>query len=99
MTEIKLKIKNDPDKARDILIEVLETEAMRLNYSLQLSKKRLIQYERKYKVTSDTFINEWAAEDLEGEDIEYVEWAGEFKLASLINERLTIIKGIEHASP
>ena len=97
MAEIKLKT-NNLEKAKSILGEVIETETLRLNYSLQLSKKRLAKFEEKYNVTSEVFIKEWAAEDLDGKDIEYVEWAGEFKLASLINERLSTLKSIENVA-
>ena len=79
-----------------MLNEALETEKLRLNYSLKLSQKRLSKFEGKYGVNSEEFINEWAAEDLEGKDMEYVEWAGEYKLASLLTGRLTILLGIEH---
>jgi len=98
MSEIKLKT-NNPDHAKGILMEALETEALRLNYSLQLSKKRLSKFEKKYNVTSEVFINEWAAEDLEGKDMEYVEWAGEFKLALLLNDRLATLNSIKHVAP
>ena len=97
MAEIKLKT-NNLEKAKSILGEVIETETLRLNYSLQLSKKRLAKFEEKYNVTSEVFIKKWAAEDLDGKDIEYVEWAGEFKLASLINERLSTLKSIENVA-
>ena len=97
MSEIKLKV-SDPYKAKGILIEALETEALRLDYSLQLSKKRLLKFEEKYNVSSEEFIKKWAAEDLEGKDIEYVEWAGEFELASRINDRLLTLKSIEHVA-
>ena len=95
MAEIKLKTDNI-DQAIEILNEALETEKLRLNYSLKLSQKRLSEFEGKYGVNSEEFINEWAAEDLEGKDMEYVEWAGEYKLASLLTGRLTTLLGIEH---
>ena len=47
-------------------------------------------------MTSEKFINEWSSEDLEDGDMEYVEWAGEFKLASRLEERLGTLKNIEH---
>lgn len=87
-----------PDKAAKILIEALETEASRLKYSMRLSKKRLLKFEKKYKVSSTKFINEWSAEDLGGKDLEYVEWAGEYHLSLRLNERLDALQSIEHVS-
>jgi len=95
MPEIILKTDN-LDKATRVLQEAIETEVSRLRYSLDLSKKRLLKFEKKYNVSSEIFIRDWAAEDLEGKDMEYVEWAGEFELASRLNDRLTTLTSIEH---
>ena len=97
MPEIILKT-DMPDKATKILLEALETESFRLKYSMQLAERRLSKFEKKYKVSSEKFINEWCAEDMEGQDLEYVEWAGEYKLAIRLNERLTALKSIHHVS-
>ena len=97
MPEIILKT-DMPDRAARILIEALKTESFRLKYSMTLAKKRLSKFEKKYKVSSEKFINDWSAENLEGKDLEYVEWAGEYKLSIRLNERLTALKSIEHVS-
>ena len=91
MAEIVLKT-DKPDEAAEVLKEVLETETLRLKYSLNLARKRLKRFETKYNVSSDKFINEWSAEDLKGEDLEYVEWAGEYQLFSRLNERLVVLQ-------
>ncbi len=97
MTEIILKT-NAPNRAADILKEALATEALRIKYSLNLAKKRLKRFETKYNISSAKFINDWSAEDLEGEDMEYVEWAGEYKLFSKLIERLEVLDGIENVA-
>jgi hypothetical protein len=97
MAEIILKT-NRPDKAPQVLREALETEALRLRYSLNLAKKRLKRFETKYNISSDKFINEWSAEDLKEADLEYVEWAGEYQLFSRLNERLVVLKSIENVA-
>jgi hypothetical protein len=95
MPEIILKTEM-PDKAVSILIEALETESFRLKYSLKLIKKRLSKFEKKYQVSSEKFINDWSAEDLENKDMEYVAWAGEYKLSKRLNERLAALESIEY---
>lgn len=97
MGEIILKT-DKPAKATEILKETLKTEAMRIQYSLQLTRKRLSKFEDKYKVTSDTFIKQWAAEDLEGGDLEYVEWAGEYRFSQNLSERLAALNSIKHVA-
>ena len=95
MNQIVLKT-NMPNQAAKFLIEALETEKLRLKYSMKLAKRRLSRFEKKYRVTSKRFIEEWSAEDLEGKDLEYVEWAGEYNLTKRLDERLNALKSIEH---
>jgi hypothetical protein len=97
MAEIVLKT-DKPDEAAEVLKEVLETETLRLKYSLNLARKRLKRFETKYNVSSDKFINEWSAEDLKGEDLEYVEWAGEYQLFSRLNDRLVVLESIKNVA-
>jgi len=95
MDQIVLKT-NMPNQAAKFLIEALETEKLRLNYSMKLAKRRLSRFEKKYRVTSKEFIEEWSAEDLDGKDLEYVEWAGEYNLTERLDERLNALKSIKH---
>ena len=97
MSEIILKT-NKPDLAGEVLTEALATEALRLEYSMLLAKKRLRRFEKKYNVSSDDFINKMSAEDLKGRDMEYVEWAGEYNLAQRLNERIIALKSIKHVN-
>ena len=97
MTDIIMK-SDKAEKAAEILRDALIAEQSRLNYSLELARKRLLKFEKKYGVSSEIFIREWSAEDLEGKDLEYVEWAGEFKLASRLHDRLETIASIEYVS-
>jgi len=95
MNQIILKT-DMPNQAAKFLFEALETEKLRLNYSMKLAERRLSRFEKKYHVTSKEFIEKWSAEDLEGKDLEYVEWAGEYNLTKRLDERLNALKSIEH---
>ncbi|WP_373500744.1 hypothetical protein [Desulfococcus sp.] len=97
MPEIILKT-DMPDKAAQVLADALETESLRLKYSIELAAKRLSRFEKKYNVSSTTFISEWCAEDLDGKDLEYVEWAGEYHLSMRLRERLDALKSIQYVS-
>ena len=97
MPEIILKT-DMPDQVTKFLVEALETETLRLKYSMKLAKRRLSKFEKKYRVNSKEFVKEWSAEDLDGKDLEYVEWAGEYKLSLRLNERLDALKSIQHVS-
>ena len=97
MAEIIMKTE-EPDKAVQYLKEALETEVSRIKYSLNLAKKRLKKFEKKYNVSSKKFIKEWSAEDLQGKDMEYVEWAGEYELFLKMNERFLVLRSIKNAT-
>ena len=62
------------------------------------AKKRLMQFESKYKITSEKFMTEWVAEDLPGADMEYIKWAGEFELAMRLQARISALESIENVS-
>lgn len=97
MPEIRLKT-DMPDKAARFLVEALEAETLRLKYSINLANKRLSKFEKKYMVTSKEFIESWSAENLEGKDLDYVEWAGEYNLSMRLHERYAVLKGIQHVA-
>lgn len=76
------------------VIQAIEAYKARLRAGIERSKRQLTQFEQRYGVDTSHFLREIAAEDLEGGDLEYVEWAGEVKLlAGLESELLEL----EHA--
>ncbi len=84
-----------PEKAIQIVKEALATETSRIEHGIGLARKKLKRFEKKYNISSEQFINQWTAEDLKGKDIEYVEWAGEYKLFSRLNDRFHILESIK----
>lgn len=66
----------------------IESQVAKLELGLKMAQKRLTPFEQKYSVTSEYFISEMTAEDLEGGDDEYVRWAGEYKLMQRLQEKL-----------
>ena len=54
-------------------------------------------FEQRYGVTTAFFLHEMAAEDLAGGDLEYVEWAGEYKLRMRLQEHLRQLQEVEYA--
>ena len=97
MAEIILET-NKPDKASEIVKEVLEREKYRIKHSLNLANDKLKKFEKKYNVSSREFISRWSADDLRGGDMEYVEWAGEYRFSLTLNERLDALQSIKYAA-
>ena len=76
------------------IVQAIESYKRRLRASIERTRRRLAEFERRYSVTTSHFLVEMAAEDLEGGDLEYVEWAGEAKLLEGLERELG---ELEHA--
>lgn len=96
MKKSNIRIHTERTSAKTVLSEAVQAEKNRIGYALKLGEKKISYFEKKYKVSSEVFLRDWSAENLEGKDLEYIEWAGEAKLYSRLHERLAILKGIEY---
>lgn len=94
----KIRIQSSEDLASTsaLVKSAIAAEIARLEMALDLSARRLAPFEKKYLVTSEHFISEMAAEDLDGGDDEYVSWMGEFRLKQKLEEKLSKLKNIEY---
>lgn len=72
-------------------------EIVRLELALHLARERLLPFERKYGVTSKHFVEHMTAEDLQGGDDEYVQWAGEYRLMQRLEEKLARLQEVEYS--
>ena len=76
------------------ILQAIEAYKARLRASIERTQRRLAEFEERYGVNTAYFLQEMTAEDLEGGDLEYVEWAGEAKLLEGLKDELT---ELEHA--
>lgn len=74
-------------------------EIVRLELALKLARERLLPFERRYGVSSEYFIAEMTAEDLQGGDDEYVQWAGEYRLMERLEEKLMGLREVRYNDP
>jgi hypothetical protein len=81
---------------QQLVKSAIDAEIARLELALALDRQRLAPFEEKYGVTSEQFIDTMAAEDLEGRDDEYVQWAGEFRLWQRLQQKLNQLRDIEY---
>jgi hypothetical protein len=77
----------------------IESEVAKLELALKIAVQRLAPFEEKYGVTSEYFMAEMTAEDLEGKDDEYVHWAGEYKLVQRLQDKLRKLQEIRYHDP
>lgn len=95
MNTVHVKTTSASDEALHLVRAAVASEIARLELGLEMAHKRLKPFEEKYEMTSEQFIAEMAAEDLEGGDDEYVQWAGEYKLMCDLQEKLAQLRKIQ----
>jgi hypothetical protein len=76
------------------ILQAIESYKARLRSGIERTRSRLAWFEERYGVDTAHFLQEMTAEDLEGGDMEYVEWAGEAKLLEGLE---TELRELEHA--
>jgi len=97
MTEITCKSANAP-KAVDVIRNAIDKEISRLEKGTERALERLKQFEDRYQVSSTEFAERFAAEDLTGQDLEYVEWMGEYRLFQQLAEDLALLKNVTYVA-
>ena len=98
---LQLQIKSDtPDLeiVKNLVKSAINAEIKTLKRSIEKSNKILKVFEVKYQISSDLFLSDWTAEDLEGRDDEYVSWAGEIKIKQRLMSALQKLEGIEYVT-
>ncbi len=95
---VKLTIISDKENATDVIKSAISAEIKRMEIGLNRTNREIKSFEEKYKVSSETFAKEFAAEDLRRGDDEYVRWAGELGMRNRIIEELEKLKDIEYVA-
>jgi hypothetical protein len=96
MSTIYVEPAQKTSEVLSLVRSAIEGEITRLELALKLARERLVPFEQKYGVTSEHFISDMVAEDLEGGDDEYVRWAGEYKLMQRLQEKLRQLREIDY---
>lgn len=97
-TMVRLEIQSDVEDIETIVKSAIHAEIKRLEISLNKTDKEIKKFEDKYKISSDIFLKEYAAEDLDGGDDEYISWMGEIKIKEKVFEELNKLKKIEYVT-
>ena len=96
---IKIQIQSDTEReAIDMVRSAISAEIKRLELGLKKTNRQIDEFEKKYKIPSSDFLEIFSAEDMEGQDREYIAWAGELKLRDRILSDLNQLKGIEYVA-
>ena len=82
-----------------VVVQALEAYKARLRASVERARRRLAEFEARYQVTTAHFLSEMAAEDLNGGDMEYIDWAGEAKLLAGLEAELRELENARYQLP
>jgi hypothetical protein len=96
---VQMVIELSEERGVQPILQAIESYKARLRASIERSKRRLREFEERYGVDTDQFLREMAAEDLEGRDLEYVEWAGEAKLLEGLEIELAELENARYQLP
>lgn len=97
MAKIEIKASDSNHEALQLVRGAIESKIARIRLGLEITRKKLAKFEAKYQVPSEKFMSEMAAEDLFEGDMEYVEWAGEYRILQKLKEDLERLEAVEYA--
>ncbi|MBE2225004.1 MAG: hypothetical protein IAF02_25920 [Anaerolineae bacterium] len=91
---VQMVIEMQNEQGRQSILSAIEAYKQRLQASIVHGQRLLADFEQRYDVATDYFLANMTAEDLEGGDEEYVDWAGE---AHLLKGLQTELAELENA--
>jgi len=98
---LQLQIKSDSpniETDQNLVKAAIASEIKNLKRSLAKTDQKLKEFETKYKILSDYFLDNWTAEDLENGDDEYITWVGEIQIKATLLASLEKLEGIEYVT-
>jgi hypothetical protein len=72
--------------------EAIEQHRIMLEHSLLRTKNKLRTFEEAYSVDTAYFLENMSAEDLQGGDVEYIEWAGEAEMLASLQRDIYVLE-------
>ena len=97
MTRIYTETTEQPQEIIELLKSAVSSKIARVQLSIDMTQQKLFEFEKKYDVSSEQCLKNMAAEDLDGGDMEYIEWAGEYQILQRLEKQLKQLQGIEYA--
>ena len=96
MTDIRL-ISNRNRQLKPLVEAALANELRLLEAGMGKAEKRLLEFEKKYKMITKEFILRYENEEME-ETMDFAEWIGEFRLFERLKEKAETLKDIKFSN-
>lgn len=97
LTEVILRSADAPH-AIAAISEAVRKEVARIEQCIVHARQRLEHFEVLYNTPSSEFAERFTAEDLQGGDLEYVEWVGEYQLFQHLLQDLALLKSLTYVA-
>jgi hypothetical protein len=95
---VQLRIISDQQHALPVIQSAIAAKVKRIEIGLRKTEQEIQKFESKYHLSSEQFMTDCTAEDLDGGDDEYVTWMGELQLREAIREELHLLSNIEYVT-
>ena len=96
---VQMVIELNKAEGAQTVLQALDAYKKRLRADVERTRQRLAVFEGRYGVDTARFLQEMSAEDLEGGDLEYVEWAGEARLLEELKAELVELEDARYQLP
>ena len=93
-----LRISSDRQHVVPLIQAAISARLKRMEIGLRNTEQHIRTFETKYQISSEQFLANYTAEDLDGHDLEYVSWLGELKLREALQEEFHALNEIEYVS-
>lgn len=95
MVTLNIKtVSGEVETIKKFLVDGLDEEKKRLEYALELTQKKLKDFEKKFGMSTDMFLEKFKTGEIR-EDGETFEWWSEKKIVDELREKLRTITSIE----
>lgn len=95
MTRIYTETTERPQEIIELLKSAVSSKIARIQVSIDMTQQKLFAFETKHNVSSEHFFKKMAADDLNGGDMEYIKWTGEYQILQRLEKQLKQLQGIE----
>lgn len=95
MVTLNIKtVSGEVETIKKFLVDGLDEEKKRLEYALGLTQKKLKDFEKKFEMSTDMFLEKFKTGEIKEND-ETFEWWSEKKIVDELREKLRTITSIE----
>jgi len=82
----------------EVVERALDNYLATLANSIERTRRKLREFEKRYQASTEHFLKHKTADDLQGGDLDYVEWAGEARLLEGFTAEVQVLERVRAAS-